>query len=106
MTPSGSSTPGSIPSGAGSARFVTRSPRDGRPGAPLWRLVDLASGVAPAEVDGLEAALTGAGLIDAWVQPDGAVDLGDDRADVVLTARPAAVRTLGDLLVPVATAEE
>ncbi|HUP69402.1 MAG TPA: TIGR02680 family protein [Acidimicrobiales bacterium] len=80
-----------------------RSSREGRPGAPLWRLVDVAPGVGPAEVDGLEAALTGAGLLDAWVQPDGAVDLGDGRADVVLGQRPATGRTLADLLVPITT---
>ncbi|MGI8685190.1 MAG: SbcC/MukB-like Walker B domain-containing protein [Acidimicrobiales bacterium] len=79
-----------------------RSPREGRPGAPLWRLVDVAPGVAPAEIDGLEAALTGAGLLDAWVQPDGAVALGADRADVVLTTRPVAGRSLAGLLVPAA----
>lgn len=77
-----------------------RSPRLDRPGAPLWRLVDVAPGVAPADVDGLEAALTGVGLLDAWVQPDGAVDLGDDRADLVLGVRPVGDRTLSELLVP------
>ncbi|HUR19041.1 MAG TPA: SbcC/MukB-like Walker B domain-containing protein, partial [Acidimicrobiales bacterium] len=81
-----------------------RSSREGRPGAPLWRLVDVAPGVGPTEVDGLEAALTGAGLLDAWVEPDGAVDLGDGRADVVLGQRPATGRTLADVLVPITSA--
>ncbi|MCA1684077.1 MAG: hypothetical protein LC708_02990, partial [Actinobacteria bacterium] len=78
-----------------------RTPRDGRAGAPLWRLVDVAPGVEAADVDGLEAALTGAGLLDAWVQPDGTVDLGDGRADVGLGVRPAAGATLADRLVVV-----
>ena len=77
-----------------------RSPRHGLPGAPLWRLVDVVPGVASSAVDGLEAALTGAGLLDAWVEPDGTVHLAEDRADVVLGRRPMAGRTLADLLVP------
>ncbi|HVM01513.1 MAG TPA: SbcC/MukB-like Walker B domain-containing protein [Acidimicrobiales bacterium] len=76
-----------------------RSPRAGRPGAPLWRLVDVAPGVEPAQVDGLEAALTGTGLLDAWVDPDGAVDLGDGRSDLVLAPRPCPGRSLADVLV-------
>ena len=81
-----------------------RSDRRAWGGAPLWRLVDLAGGVDAAAVDGLEAALAGAGLLDAWVQPDGAVDLGPDRADVVVTARRRPGRTLASVLVPAADA--
>jgi len=82
-----------------------RSPRAGRPGAPLWRLVDVAPGVEPAQVDGLEAALTGAGLLDAWVAPDGAVDLGHGRSDVVLAPRPWPGRSLADVLVAAGPAD-
>jgi uncharacterized protein (TIGR02680 family) len=46
--------------------------RDGMPGAPLWRLVDFHDGVPEAVRAGLEAALEAAGLLDAWVCPDGA----------------------------------
>jgi hypothetical protein len=42
-----------------------RSDRTGRPGAPLWRVVDVAAGAAPADIDGLEAALAASGLLDA-----------------------------------------
>lgn len=77
-----------------------RSDRSALRGAPLWRLVDVAPGLSEQAVDGLEAALTGSGLIDAWVQPDGSVELGPDRADVTLTARPLPGRTLADVLVP------
>jgi len=77
-----------------------RSERAGRPGAPLWRLVDVAEGVAPAEVDGLEAALAASGLLDAWVAPDGSVDLPDATADIVLGRRPVEGRSAADLLVP------
>ena len=77
-----------------------RSDRNDRPGAPLWRLVDVAAGVAGDVVDGLEAALTAAGVLDAWVTPDGQVDLGEERADIALTARPNAGTTLADSLLP------
>jgi uncharacterized protein (TIGR02680 family) len=75
-----------------------RSSRSGRRGAPLWQLVDVAERNA---ADGLEAALTGAGLLDAWVEPDGQVDLGGERADILLTVRPHDSSTLADALVPV-----
>jgi len=77
-----------------------RFDRAGRPGAPLWRLVDLAPDVDAAVVDGVEAALTGAGMLDAWITPDGRVDLSPGQADVTLTARPLPGRTLAALLTP------
>ncbi|MEV3938270.1 TIGR02680 family protein [Glycomyces sp. NPDC049804] len=44
--------------------------RAGRPGAPLWRLVDFKG-----EPDaGLEAALESSGMLDAWVLPDGSFE--------------------------------
>ena len=45
--------------------------RSGLPGAPLWQLVDFTPGVPDAERAGLEAALQAAGLLDAWVTPQG-----------------------------------
>lgn len=50
--------------------------REGRPGAPLWRLVRFTDGVTAADAAGIEAALEGAGLLDAWIAPDGAVAEG------------------------------
>ena len=79
-----------------------RSTRADRPGAALWRLVDVGLDVPGHVVDGLEAALTGAGLVDAWVQPDGSVDLGATGADIVLTSWPVAGDTLASVLVPAA----
>ena len=61
-----------------------RTSRVERAGAPLWRLVDTAPEVAPGDTDGLEAALTAAGLLDAWVSPDGTVALPASAADVLL----------------------
>lgn len=81
-----------------------RADRTDRAGAPLWRLVDVRDGIEDADLGRLEAALTGAGLIDAWLAPDGALDLGTDRADVMLTRRPCGGRTLASLLEPVADA--
>jgi uncharacterized protein (TIGR02680 family) len=51
--------------------------RSGRPGAPLWQLVDFAPQLPAAERAGLEAALLAAGLLDAWVTPDGSLLQGD-----------------------------
>lgn len=48
--------------------------RSGRPGAPFYRLVDFRGGpegLSGSERAGLEAALEGSGLLDAWVTPAG-----------------------------------
>ena len=66
--------------------------RVGRPGAPLWRVTDFAPGASAADRAGLEAALEAAGLLDAWVCPDGLL-LGPDDEDVVVVGRaPAEAR--------------
>ncbi|MGW7572957.1 TIGR02680 family protein [Streptomyces sp. NPDC054765] len=51
----------------------TRDPqaRTDRPGAPLWRAVDFDDAVPEADRAGIEAALEAAGLLDAWIAPDG-----------------------------------
>lgn len=45
--------------------------RAGRPGAPLWKVIDFVPGVNEEHQAGLEAALEAAGILDAWVTPDG-----------------------------------
>ncbi len=40
-------------------------------GAPFWKLCDFRDGVSSEERAGYEAALEAAGLLDAWVTPDG-----------------------------------
>ncbi|GAB2859250.1 TIGR02680 family protein [Lentzea nigeriaca] len=65
-----------------------RSPRDGRPGAPLWQLIDFADELSGDQRAGLEAALEGAGLLDAWVTPDGEL-VSPDTEDVFLRAAEA-----------------
>ena len=63
---------------------ATRDPRArvGAPGAPLWRLTDFIDGIGGAARAGIEAALEAAGLLDAWVRPDGSVT--DVEGDVLL----------------------
>lgn len=57
--------------------------RGGRPGAPLYRLVDFRPDLPQAERAGLEAALEASGLLDAWVTPQGAL-LDPGTLDTVL----------------------
>jgi uncharacterized protein (TIGR02680 family) len=83
-----------------------RTDRAGRRGAPLWQLVDIRAEVPEPEIDRIEAALTGSGVLDAWVHPDGRVDLDPDRVDLVLTARPTGGRTLASWLTPAVEAAE
>jgi uncharacterized protein (TIGR02680 family) len=57
----------------------TRDPqvRAGRLGAPLWKVTDFAAGVPGEERAALEAALESAGILDAWLTPDGDLIAGD-----------------------------
>jgi uncharacterized protein (TIGR02680 family) len=73
--------------------------RDGRGGAPLWQVVDFHEGVGEADRAGLEAALEAAGLLDAWVTPDGRL-LDPGTHDVVVTAGAAVTPNLGAALQP------
>ena len=75
--------------------------RAGRPGGPLWALVDFAPGLDEPARAGLEAALEGAGLLDAWVTPDGTVVDADDAVLVCAGTQPVDGRTLADALRPV-----
>lgn len=47
--------------------------REGRAGAPFWKLITFFDGVPAATQAGVEAALEASGLLDAWVAPDGLV---------------------------------
>jgi uncharacterized protein (TIGR02680 family) len=78
----------------------TRAPgiRDSRPGAPLWKVTDFAPGLADDERAGLEAALEAAGILDAWVTPDG--NLVDGDVVVVSGLAPVAGESCASLLVP------
>ncbi|UMP05863.1 TIGR02680 family protein [Amycolatopsis sp. EV170708-02-1] len=73
-------------------------------GAPLWRLVDFAGSVPESSHAGIEAALEGAGLLDAWVNSHGVVD-GHDVLAESGTLPVASGRSLADVLVPEPDAE-
>jgi uncharacterized protein (TIGR02680 family) len=77
--------------------------REGRPGAPLWRLFDFHDHVPAAARAGIEAALEGAGLLDAWVTPEAAV-LHPDTRDAWLEPAAARPSSLAAWLVPVGDA--
>jgi hypothetical protein len=71
-------------------------------GAPLWQLLDPLPGLGDTQVAAIEAALAGAGLLDAWVTPDGVWTSTRDGEDHVLgllapVENPGAV-TLGSVL--------
>lgn len=75
--------------------------RQGRAGAPLWALCEFEEETDPAERAGLEAALQAAGLLDAWLTPEGRI-VGPEPLDVWLEARrdQATGPTLADKLRP------
>lgn len=81
----------------------TRDPasRADRVGAPLWALCEFVDDYPRQERAGLEAALEGAGLLDAWLTPTGEVD-GPEPLDTWLGSRGAPVSgpTLADRLRP------
>ncbi|WP_433621410.1 TIGR02680 family protein [Nocardia sp. CA-120079] len=73
----------------------------GRPGAPLWRLVRFAESVTPAQAAGIEAALHAADLLEGWVCAESErPEYTSDQFLVPLptSARPSG-RTLADVLV-------
>lgn len=78
--------------------------REGRPGAPFYRLLDFAEGLSPERQAGLEAALEGAGLLDAWVTPEGKLLDAGSSEPVLDTALAPTPRdhpgTLAEVLVP------
>jgi len=72
--------------------------REERLGAQLWRLTDFVEAVPDAERAGLEASLQSAGLLDAWLFPDGTVTAD---GDVVLGPQgPAVESSIAAVLVP------
>ena len=77
--------------------------RDPNAGAGFYELVEVAAGLEPNAVAGLEAALEASGLLDAWVSAAGLV-LHPETHDVVWRSDAAPVpegsRSLGDVLVP------
>jgi len=60
--------PPAVPGRDAAARDLARDT-----GAPLWRVIDFAAGLAEPERAGIEAALQSSGLLDAWLFADGTV---------------------------------
>lgn len=76
-------------------------------GAPLWQLIDFQPDTPAAARAGLEAALQAAGLLDAWVTPDGALQRADGTRladDSQWLLRPAQPQSLATYLRPAAEA--
>ena len=71
------------------------------PGAPLYALCDFAEDLNEQQRAGLEAALEGAGLLDAWVTPEGQLlSLEPTEAVIVDLAQPAPEENLTRYLRP------
>lgn len=92
-------------------RPYTRTPeaRRQRVGAPLWQLVDFREHVDAVQRAGLEAALEAAGLLDAWVTPDGRLQAADGAQllhDTQWLERPHQDTPLAAWLTPSTTAAE
>jgi uncharacterized protein (TIGR02680 family) len=73
--------------------------RPDRDGVPLWRAVDFAAALQPADRAGLEGALLAAGLLTARIEADGTVRAGDGEVLLAAGAVPAA-RPLSAALTP------
>jgi uncharacterized protein (TIGR02680 family) len=67
-------------------------------GAPFWRCVQPVAGLTADELDLLEATLSAAGLLDAWIAPDGRLAGAADT--LVLTAATHTASTLAAVLEP------
>lgn len=81
----------------------TRNPegRRDRPGAPLWQVCDFAPDLDQARQAGLEAALEAAGLLDAWITPEGQLLDPEDHDTVLLAGGQATPeRNLHEVLQP------
>ena len=74
--------------------------RAGRAGAPLFACCDFADHLDAAGRAGIEAALEGAGLLDAWVSPSGLADPKVLDAFAVPAGAVPEARRLSTLLVP------
>ena len=75
--------------------------RDERRGAPLWKLCEFRLDVSDQQRAGFEAALEAAGILDAWISPEGEL-LAEGVHDALLRARenPARGSSLADVLEP------
>jgi hypothetical protein len=79
--------------------------RADRAGAPFWQLVDFRDHVNEAQRASLEAALEASALLDAWVTPDGRLQIldGEQLHDTQLLERPHRTASLAAWLQPAGT---
>jgi uncharacterized protein (TIGR02680 family) len=77
------------------ARSPQRADRSQRAGAPLWAVCDFREDVSAGDRAALEAALDEAGVLDAWIAPDGRIA---DRDVSLVAGAPAHGPTLLDVL--------
>jgi uncharacterized protein (TIGR02680 family) len=77
---------------------------DNRSGAALWALLDFQPDVSADLRAHIEAALVGAGLLDAWVTPDGSALAAGTLDTVILAGSQPTTgdRTLGSVIAPAA----
>jgi uncharacterized protein (TIGR02680 family) len=74
--------------------------RDGKAGAPLWRLVRFADGVGEERAAAVEAALEAANLLDAWVTPSPQAPAAGDSEGYLVPGVPVTGPSLADLMLP------
>jgi uncharacterized protein (TIGR02680 family) len=75
-------------------------PRGPWPGAPLWRLCEFQPSLGGRERAALEGALQGAGVLDAWVHPDGRLEVLEGESWLLPVTPPAPGASLADVLLP------
>jgi uncharacterized protein (TIGR02680 family) len=74
--------------------------RSGRGGAPLWRLVRFADGVAETRAAALEAALEATGMLTAWIAPHAHEVTTGDSEGYLVPGTPVGGASLTSVLVP------
>lgn len=84
------------------ARARRRTGLPQRSGAPLYAVCDFQTGIGEAQRTRIEEALERAGLLDAWIAPDGRIGTAQDgQEDVWIAPQPHELGyTLADVLVP------
>ncbi|MBV9093108.1 MAG: TIGR02680 family protein [Streptosporangiaceae bacterium] len=78
--------------------------RDDRPGAPLWKVTDFAPDLPEEHRAGLEAALEAAGILDAWITPDG--NLVDGDVTMVSGLSPVPGPSCASVLIPASDSDD
>lgn len=89
------------------ARLATRRGYGARQGAPLFELCEFRSSLSPQEQASVEQALLAAGMLDAWVRPEGTIGRLTERDEEVWIT-PAPLEwgyTLADVLKPMPSPE-